>query len=72
MSRTIDATFDGSVFHPAQPVDLKPNTRVRIIVEDEPETRGDCGTPTDCCYSPVFSTSSRIGTVTVRPAAETD
>jgi len=37
MSRIIDATFDGSVFHPTQPVDLKPNTRVRIIVEEEPE-----------------------------------
>jgi len=37
MSRTIDATFDGNVFHPTQPVDLKPNTRVKIIVEEEPE-----------------------------------
>lgn len=38
MPRTIDATFDGTVFHPAQPVDLKPNTRVKIIVEAEQET----------------------------------
>jgi predicted DNA-binding antitoxin AbrB/MazE fold protein len=33
MSQTFEATFDGSVFHPDAPVELKPNTRVRITVE---------------------------------------
>ncbi len=33
MSQTLDATFDGNVFHPDAPVELKPNTRVRITIE---------------------------------------
>jgi hypothetical protein len=33
MSDTILATFDGKVFHPAQPVSLEPNTSVRLTVE---------------------------------------
>ena len=39
MVRTIDATFDGIVFRPAEPISLKPNTRVRLTVETpEPAT----------------------------------
>ena len=33
MVEQIDATFDGIVFRPAEPVSLEPNTRVRITVE---------------------------------------
>ena len=33
MSQTLDATFDGNVFRPDTPVELKPNTRVRITIE---------------------------------------
>jgi hypothetical protein len=33
MSQTLDATFDGSVFRPDQPIELEPNTRVRITIE---------------------------------------
>jgi hypothetical protein len=29
----IDATFDGTVFRPVQPVELQPNTAVRLIVQ---------------------------------------
>lgn len=36
MSRTIDAVYDGEVFRPVEPVKLKPNTRVKIIL-DSPE-----------------------------------
>jgi hypothetical protein len=36
MSTVIDATFDGSVFRPAQPVELRPNTPVRLTVETVP------------------------------------
>ncbi len=32
MSQTLDATF-GNVFRPDQPIELKPNTRVRITIE---------------------------------------
>lgn len=32
MSQTIDAVFDGLVFRPLEPVDLAPNTRVRITL----------------------------------------
>ena len=35
MSTTIDATFDGAVFRPNEPVDLKPNTPVRLTVETQ-------------------------------------
>ena len=33
MMRTIEALFDGTVFRPVEPVSLKANTRVRIVVE---------------------------------------
>ncbi|HSH81845.1 MAG TPA: antitoxin family protein [Herpetosiphonaceae bacterium] len=33
MSQTIDAIFDGKVFQPAGPVELEPNTRVRVTIE---------------------------------------
>jgi hypothetical protein len=33
MVTTIEATFDGSVFRPAEPIQLEPNTRVRLTVE---------------------------------------
>ena len=33
MSQTLDATFDGAVFRPDQPIELEPNTRVRITIE---------------------------------------
>lgn len=32
MSNTIEAVFDGKVFHPESEVELKPNTRVEITV----------------------------------------
>ena len=33
MSQTLDAIFDGNVFRPDQPIQLEPNTRVRITIE---------------------------------------
>jgi predicted DNA-binding antitoxin AbrB/MazE fold protein len=33
MSQTLNATFDGTVFRPDQPIELEPNTRVRITIE---------------------------------------
>jgi hypothetical protein len=33
MSQTLDAVFDGTVFRPDQPIELEPNTRVRITIE---------------------------------------
>lgn len=36
MAETIEALFDGKVFHPDQPVKLRPNTRVKIQVEVVP------------------------------------
>lgn len=33
MTQTIEATFDGVVFRPDQPVKIKPNTRVQIVVK---------------------------------------
>jgi hypothetical protein len=39
------ATFDGEVFRPDGPVDLAPNTRVRIVLIPEPDLRGKTGEP---------------------------
>jgi len=33
MIQTIEAVFDGKSFLPAKPIQLKPNTRVKIIIE---------------------------------------
>jgi predicted DNA-binding antitoxin AbrB/MazE fold protein len=33
MATVIEATFDGAVFRPTEPVALKPNTTVRLTVE---------------------------------------
>ena len=32
MSQTVDATFDGEVFRPAQAIALQPDTQVQLIV----------------------------------------
>jgi hypothetical protein len=36
MATTIEATFDGRVFRPTEPVSLPPNTTVRLTVEPLP------------------------------------
>ncbi len=36
MTTVIEATFDGAVFRPTQPVALQPNTPVRLTVEALP------------------------------------
>jgi hypothetical protein len=33
MSQTLDAIFDGNVFRPDGPIQLEPNTRVRLTIE---------------------------------------
>ena len=33
MTRTLDATFDGSVLRLDEPLNLKPNTRVRVTIQ---------------------------------------
>lgn len=32
MSQTLEATFDGQVFRPVEPVELQPDTRVQLVV----------------------------------------
>ncbi len=34
MKRTIEAVYDGEVLRPREPLDLEPNTRYRITVEE--------------------------------------
>ena len=36
MSQTLEATFDGKVFRPTESVELKPDTRVQLIVTVKP------------------------------------
>ena len=33
MTTTLEATFDGKVLRPDQPLDLEPNTRVKVTIE---------------------------------------
>ena len=33
MSKTLEATFDGEVLRPDEPLELEPNTRVRLTIE---------------------------------------
>ena len=33
MNKTIEATYDGTVFRPVEPLTLEPNTRVWIVIE---------------------------------------
>lgn len=33
MGKMIEALFDGTVFHPTEPIALPPNTRVRMTIE---------------------------------------
>jgi len=37
MSLTVEVVFDGNVFRPIKPINLKPNTRMEIIIKDERE-----------------------------------
>lgn len=51
MPETIDAVFDGHVFRPAKPLELAPNTRVRIIVESVTSDRGGAASFLDVARS---------------------
>ncbi len=33
MTKTLEAVFDGEVLRPEEPIELEPNTRVRITIE---------------------------------------
>ncbi|HEX6184709.1 MAG TPA: antitoxin family protein [Pyrinomonadaceae bacterium] len=39
MSKTLEAVFDGEVLRPDEPIDLEPNTRVRVTIEPAVEPR---------------------------------
>ena len=39
MSKTLEAVFDGEVLRPDEPIDLEPNTRVRVTIEPAGERR---------------------------------
>ncbi len=36
MTKSVEAVFDGQVLRPEEPLELKPNTRVRITIEVTP------------------------------------
>ncbi|MBV8858881.1 MAG: antitoxin family protein [Acidobacteria bacterium] len=40
MSKTVEAVFDGEVLRPDEPIDLEPNTRVRVTIEPAAPPRG--------------------------------
>ena len=41
MIKSVEATFDGEVFRPDEPVELEANTRVRITVESTSTAKGE-------------------------------
>jgi predicted DNA-binding antitoxin AbrB/MazE fold protein len=41
MSQTLEAMFDGEVLRPDEPIDLEPNTRVRITIEPAEEMENE-------------------------------
>ena len=43
MTKTIEALYDGAVFHPSEPIPLEPNTRVWIVVETAPPPEEEAG-----------------------------
>lgn len=42
MTRTVEAIFDGEVLRLEEPLDLEPNTRVRVTVEEKGATETKC------------------------------
>jgi len=42
MVKTIEAMFDGTVFRPAEPLVLEPNTRVWIVIDTTPPADFAC------------------------------
>lgn len=45
MTTTMYATFDGEVFRPEGFIPLEPNTRVRVMVDEEPLVKKKTGEP---------------------------
>lgn len=39
MTKTTEAIFDGEVLRPVEPLDLQPNTRVRLTIEVKQEKK---------------------------------
>jgi predicted DNA-binding antitoxin AbrB/MazE fold protein len=39
MALIIEAIYDGKVFHPSEPVTLRPNTRVKLVLETDDEAK---------------------------------
>ncbi len=37
MEKILDATYDGEVFRPDEPIDLASNTKVKVIIEEVPK-----------------------------------
>ncbi len=37
MPKVLEVVFDGDVFRPTKPIDLKPDTKMEIIIADENE-----------------------------------
>jgi predicted DNA-binding antitoxin AbrB/MazE fold protein len=35
MTKTLEATYDGEVFRPDEPLEIEPNTRVQITIETQ-------------------------------------
>jgi hypothetical protein len=41
MTKTLAAVYDGKAFLPEEPLNLQPNTRVRITIEAEPAPQAE-------------------------------
>ena len=56
----VEATFDGEVLRPDEPIELEPNTRVRVTIEviQKPE---ESVSVLDVALSPQFGWPTRLG-----------
>lgn len=41
MEKILEATYDGEVFRPDEPVDLASNTKVKIVIEENKPKKGN-------------------------------
>ena len=76
MSTTLHLIYDGKVFHPEEPVELKPDTRVRVTIEAtepvSPQPRSFLRTARALCLDGPPDWSARIEEYLYRGPADAD
>jgi predicted DNA-binding antitoxin AbrB/MazE fold protein len=61
MTITIDATYEGGVLKPAQPLPLAEHAQVRLTVEESPETKTSVGISGAASREPIWERLAKLG-----------